>query len=134
MNPTLLDTDTLSYFMKGNPNVCNKIDAYLRIHSTLNISLITYYEILNGLYFKDAKRQLQDFEKFIALHQVLPLSLPIAQLAAFTFADLRKNALQIGHNDCLIAATAIHHDLTLITNNSRHFSRINGLEQDNWLI
>jgi tRNA(fMet)-specific endonuclease VapC len=40
----------------------------------------------------------------------------------------------IGHNDVLIGATAIENDLTLITNNINHFSRIPGLSLDNWAI
>lgn len=40
----------------------------------------------------------------------------------------------IGHNDILIAGTAIENDLILITNNTKHFSLIKGLEIDNWKI
>lgn len=42
--------------------------------------------------------------------------------------------MSIGHNDTLIAATAIINDCILITNNTKHFSRIEELEIDNWLL
>ena len=49
MKPALVDTDTISYFFRGNPDVVAKIDEYLAEHGFVYISVITYYEILNGL-------------------------------------------------------------------------------------
>jgi predicted nucleic acid-binding protein len=45
---------------------------------------------MNGLLFKDAKKQLEKFETFVQLNNVLPLTLESAKIAAFTYADLRK--------------------------------------------
>jgi len=55
----MLDTDILSEFMRGNPKVIAHVDAYLKEHGFINLSIITYYEILNGLLYRDAKRQLK---------------------------------------------------------------------------
>ena len=41
--------------------------------------------------------------------------------------DLQRRGQTIGDPDILIAATALHHDLTLLTRNLRHFTRIPGL-------
>ena len=132
MKPALIDTDTVSYFFRSNAAVVAKLDAYLQEFGTINLSVITFYEILNGLYFKDAKSQLAKFEQFAELNQILPLTQEIAQKAASIYAVLRSQGQPIGHNDVLIAATAIVHNLTLITNNINHFSRIKGLDIDNW--
>ena len=94
--------------------------------------MVTYYEVLNGLYFKDASNQMAQFEKFVKLNKVLPLTNEIAKASAKIYADLRKKGQTVGHNDVLIAGTAIIYDLTLITNNVSHFSRISGLDIDNW--
>jgi tRNA(fMet)-specific endonuclease VapC len=133
MKEVLLDTDTVSFFLKGIPQVKSKFyDAYVA-QGYYNISIMTYYEIMNGLLFKDARRQLQSFEGFSALCRILPITVEIALIAAATYADLRRKNLMIGHADVLIAATALHYDLQVVTNNQAHFQRIEGLELDNWV-
>lgn len=134
MNQALLDSDTLSFYFKGNPKVIQKIDGYLTAYGFVHISVITFYEILNGLLFKDARAQLQRFQQFVQLNQILPVNVVVAEVAAKIYADLRRSNQMIGHNDVLIGATAIENDLTLITNNINHFSRIPGLSLDNWAI
>jgi tRNA(fMet)-specific endonuclease VapC len=49
------------------------------------------------------------------------------EVFARTRADLRRSGQLIADLDLLIAATALHHDLTLLTRNVRHFARIPGL-------
>jgi len=134
MNQALLDSDTLSFYFKGNPKVIQTIDGYLTAYGFVHISVITFYEILNGLLFKDARAQLQRFQQFVQLNQILPVNVVVAEVAAKIYADLRRSNQMIGHNDVLIGATAIENDLTLITNNINHFSRIPGLSLDNWAI
>ncbi len=56
MKPALIDTDTISYYFRGNANVTANLNAYLEEQQSAYLSVITYYEILNGLYFKDAKK------------------------------------------------------------------------------
>lgn len=131
MKPALIDTDTLSYFFRNNPAVVEKLDKYLTEYGFINLSVITYYEVLNGLYFKDAKKQLKKFEEFVKLNQVLPLTDDAAKKAAEVYADLRKKGKSVGHNDILIASTAMANDMTLITNNEKHFKDIEGLDMDN---
>jgi len=65
MKPSMLDTDILSEFLRGNSKVINYVDEHLNIYGFINISIISYYEILNGLLYKDAKKQLVKFEEFI---------------------------------------------------------------------
>jgi tRNA(fMet)-specific endonuclease VapC len=132
MKKALIDTDTLSYFFRSHPKVVAKIESYLGEHGFISISVVTYYEVLNGLYYKDAKKQLERLEEFLSFNKVLLLSKEIAQKSAEIFAELRKNGQVIGHNDVLIAGTAIFNDMALITNNVNHFGRISGLVMDNW--
>lgn len=133
MKPVLLDTDTISYFFKQNQQVVDLVDHYLLHFGYLQISVITYYEILNGLYYKNASKKLVQFETFIALQKVIPLNRNIAKRAAMVTANLKKEGLRIGHNDVLIASTAIEYGLILISNNTKHFNRIPDLLLDNWL-
>ena len=134
MKQSMLDTDILSEFLRGNPKVIEKVAGHLKEYGFVSLSIITYYEILNGLLYKDAKKQLQKFEDFIQLNKVIPLTLPMAKTAAIIQADLRKKGTEIGHTDTLIAGIAITSELQLITNNTNHFKRIKGLKIDNWTL
>src|SRR5437763_1576068 len=103
MTSSMLDTDILSEFLRGNPNVIAKVDEHLKEYGFISLSIITYYEILNGLLFKDAKKQLARFEAFVELNKIIPLTPRMAKIAAHIQADLRKKGAEIGHTDTLIA-------------------------------
>jgi tRNA(fMet)-specific endonuclease VapC len=49
VKPALVDTDILSMFFRGNPIVVSRFEAYLNEHAQINLSIVTYYEILSGL-------------------------------------------------------------------------------------
>ena len=130
----MLDTDILSEFLRGNRKVIAKTDEHLKEYGFISLSIITYYEILNGLLYKDAKKQLKGFEEFVSLNKVIPLTLRMAKTSANIQAGLRKKGTEIGHTDTLIAGIAITSNLQLITNNTAHFKRIKGLEIANWAL
>lgn len=132
MKPSMLDTDILSEFLRGNMKVIQKMDEHLLKYGSVSLSIITYYEILNGLLYKDARKQAGRFEEFVGLQKVIPLTIPMAKSSALIQAGLRKKGLEIGHTDTLIAGTALVSNLQLVTNNTKHFSRIKGLEITNW--
>ena len=132
MKPSMLDTDILSEFLRGNTKVIAKVDEHLKEFGFISLSIITYYEILNGLLYKDARKQLIGFEGFVELNKVIPLTLRSARIAATIQADLRKKGTEIGHTDTLIAGIAMASEMQLITNNTDHFKRIKGLEIANW--
>lgn len=133
MKPSLLDTDILSEFLRGNSKVIAKVDEHLKEYGFISLSIITYYEILNGLLYKDARKQMIRFEEFVELNKVIPLTLRMAKTAAAIQADLRKKGTEIGHTDTLIAGIAMTSELQLVTNNTDHFKRIKGLEITNWI-
>lgn len=99
IKPSIFDTDILSVFFRGNTKVISKFDEHLKAYGFITLSIISYYEILNGLLFKDAKKQLEKFEAFVELNRVIPLTLPMAKTAAAIQADLRKRGKEIGHTD-----------------------------------
>lgn len=133
MKSALVDTDILSGFLRGTPKVVENAEKYLRSYEAINFSIITYYEILNGLLYKDAKTQLKKFIDFADLNKIIPLTNSAARKAAEIYAKLRKTGQPIGHTDCLIAGIALTNSLQLVTNNTEHFKRIKGLEIVNWL-
>ncbi len=55
-------------------------------------------------------------------------------MAGDILAEMKKTGRMIGIEDVLIAASAISNNFTMVTANTRHFSRIKGLVVDNWLV
>ncbi len=134
MKQALIDTDTLSYFLKNNQIVTSKLNNYLSEYGFVSMSVVTYYEVMNGLLYKDALKKIEHFESFVKLNRVIPLNQEIAKYSAKIYSELRSKGKTIGHNDILIAGTAISLKMVLVTNNTRHFGLIEELEMDNWAV
>jgi tRNA(fMet)-specific endonuclease VapC len=132
MKQSILDTDILSEFLRGNIKVIKKVDEHLKEYGFVSLSIITYYEILNGLLYKDARKQMERFEQFVELNKVVPLTIRTVKISANIQAELRKKGIEIGHTDTLIVGVAMASELQLITNNTDHFKRIKGLDFANW--
>jgi tRNA(fMet)-specific endonuclease VapC len=132
MKPALVDTDILSMFFRGNPAVVSNVQTYLNKYRKINLSIITYYEILSGLNHRDAHKQLALFLEFATQNTVLPLTQTSVTLSADFYASLRKDGTPVDDINLLIAGTAVANNLVLITHNQRHFSRIEGLEWQDW--
>ena len=133
MKEPLVDTDIISYYLRNNANVSRQMKLAYEQYGYLSMSVVSYYEVVNGLLFKDAKGQLKSFEKLIQSFQIIPLDTAIADIAAQIFADLRRNNQIVAHTDVLIGATALHYQMKVVTNNQAHFSRIPNLELENWV-
>lgn len=134
MTESLVDTDILSYYFKGDLKVVERFNDYLKSFDLINISIISYYEILAGLKFKKAEKQIKEFEIFVNNNTIIHISEDSAKLSAGIYADLRKKGLIVGASDILIAGLALDSELTLITNNEKHYSSIKGLKIENWKI
>ena len=129
----LLDTDTLSEVMKGKDlHVDQQAREYFKTHGQFRISVITRYEILRGLKAKQATRQIEIFEDRCNKSYVYPVTDEIVVLASDIYAYLHQHGLTISDADILIAATALVHNLILITGNIDHFNRIPNLICKNW--
>ncbi len=132
MNRALIDTDILSYYLKGDPGVRKNFEKYLDHYDIIEISLITYYEITSGLLTKNAFKQLIIFEEFISENIIIPLTEKSVKISAEIYSTLRQSGTPIDDIDLLIAGVAIENEMTLVTNNDSHFSRIPGIDIKNW--
>jgi tRNA(fMet)-specific endonuclease VapC len=122
----LVDTDWVADYLKGRQQAVQLLNGLAP--QGLSISLITFGEIYEGIYFgHSAVAQEKAFRQFLTVVQVLPLNRPIMQRFARIRGQLRRQGQIIGDPDILIAATALHHNLTLVTRNVAHFGRISGL-------
>lgn len=132
--PSLLDTDILSELFKGHNLVKSRAAEYIREHNRLTISHITKYEILKGLKAKKARKQIDAFNRFCKANAILPITDDVIVKAADIYADLKEQGVIISDADILVAAIAITNNLVLVTNNTTHFSQIEGLQLENWKI
>jgi predicted nucleic acid-binding protein len=122
----LVDSDWVVDFLDGRAPAVRLLGA-LRADG-LAISLMTYGEVYEGvLYGRDRAAAERTFRQFLRRVDVLPLTRRVLQRFARIRGDLRDRNLLIGDPDTLIAATALHYRLTLVTRNRAHFGRIPGL-------
>lgn len=122
----LVDSDWVADYLKGRPEASD----FLRSLGTegLAISLITYGEIYEGIYYgPNPKRHEAGFRQFLQWVDILPLNRRIMQCFAHIRGQLRQKGQLISDPDLLIAATALQHKLTLVTRNTAHFERISDL-------
>lgn len=132
MNRALIDTDILSYYFKGDSIVVKNFQNYLSKYEIIEISLITYYEIISGLLYKNALKQLEIFQDFVADNIVIALTEESCKISSEIYSKLRIGGELIDDIDLLIAGIAIENEMTLITNNETHFRRIPSLKIENW--
>lgn len=134
MNPSLIDTDIFSFMLKQEKIVLENVEKYLKRFKRLNISVITYYEVLSGLKYVDATRKLTRLDYFVKHNNVIGLNEEAIQTAADIYVYLRRKGELISQADILIAGIAKSNNLVLVTNNVSHFERIPGLIVENWSI
>lgn len=122
----LLDTDVVANALKGRQR---DIDLVIELSSqNLFISIITYGEIYEGIYFgRDPKNDEKVFQKFLRSVEVVPLSRLIMKRFARIRGQLRKAGNMLSDTDLLIGTTALQYSLTVVTHNTRHFQRIPGI-------
>ena len=131
----LFDTDTLTNIVKPRPSP-NLIQRLEKISKTQQfVSTITISEIVYGA----EKSQRPDFH----LNNLETILLPAVNIVGFDTkaayvcgrirAELEKNGTPLDLADLEIASIAIANDLTLITNNIRHFKRVPFLKFESWL-
>lgn len=128
----MLDTDTLSLFLRKDSAVVANANAYRTHFKRLTISIESEYEVRRGLLYKGATTQLAQFETFLPNTEVLDFSKKACEIAAHIYASLRRAGTLISDADILIAAIAAVNDCVLVTNNEKHFSWISGLQAENW--
>jgi tRNA(fMet)-specific endonuclease VapC len=94
----------------------------------LGLSIISLAELYDGVFGSTApQRDEQMLRNFLAAVEVVPLDESVCRIFAEERFRLRAAGMLISDLDLLIGATAIRHELTLLTNNRRHFERMRNL-------
>ncbi|MEZ4302487.1 MAG: type II toxin-antitoxin system VapC family toxin [Polyangiaceae bacterium] len=126
----MLDTDTVSFALRGLGRVA---DALLeRAPSEICMSAVTLAELRYGADHRRSKKLHALIDTFAAAVAVVPFDEAAATSFGKIGADLRRAGTPIGELDTMIAAHALALDVTLVTNNTRHFRRVPHLHIENW--
>jgi tRNA(fMet)-specific endonuclease VapC len=129
----LLDTNIVSYAVKNNIKIRQKLAAMKFLDFDIFISCITFFEIKRGFLVVDSPKQRERFERLCQDYQIILLDdLAILEKAAEIHANLRLRGLPIQTEDILIAATAMVKDLVLVSNDT-DLTRVEGLNLENWV-
>ena len=130
----LLDTNIISYWMRGDKNVIRRIKKHAP--SDLSLSTITLAEILYGIEKSPIKKK----ERRLKLKQITSLLglYFFDETAAVKYAVIRvqleKMGMTISERDTQIASIAMANKLIVVTHNVKEFGRIGKLNVVDWAI
>ncbi|SEJ29599.1 tRNA(fMet)-specific endonuclease VapC [Dyadobacter sp. SG02] len=129
----LLDTNIVAYIIKKRPlEVLHKLQSL--DWTEIAISSIVVAELWYGVEKSQLKEQNKTaLEAFLRPFTVLDFDTQAAEAYASIRADLESKGKIIGANDLLISAHALSHGLILVTNNTKEFDRVGGLQIENWI-
>ncbi len=127
----LLDTNICIYIINQKPaNVIERFRQYQA--GQIGISSVVASELTYGIVKSGSKRNRNGLELFFAPMQILPFDEKCIWVFGQLRVELERRGEPIGALDTMIAAHALAVNATLVTNNSREFSRVPKLKLDNW--
>ena len=122
----LVDTDWVIDCLNGIERVAQHFDG-LRPQG-IGLSIISLAELYEGVFgAADPQGDESALQDFLADVEVVPLDPTVCRIFAEERRKLRTAGTLVSDFDLLIGSTAIRHNLTLLTNNRRHFERLQGL-------
>lgn len=133
----MLDTNMCSFLIRKKPDyLLEKLQETVVAGHQIVISSITYAEFTFGAASKKASPKMAGIvTEFVErLDAVLPWDKEAVECSTNVKVELESRGTPIGHNDTLIAGHAIALDAVLVTDNIREFSRVSGLQYENWVI
>jgi tRNA(fMet)-specific endonuclease VapC len=125
MEKALIDTDIWLDIMKGvHPRVREHAEVYWNTFEQFTLSVITVAEVVRGLVKRQRVEALARWRAEMEALEILPIDQAVGDLAGELYARLEQAGTPIGRWDPLIAATALHHRLVLVSANVRHYARV----------
>jgi predicted nucleic acid-binding protein len=127
----LLDSDICSAYLKGSPAVWNR---FIQHSGGLSISAVALGELYTWVIrSKAAPKRLQSLNDMLGDVKVLDVTRDVAMRFGQVRAALLDRGTPAPEMDLMIAATALVHDLTLVTHNTQDFANVPGLRLADWL-
>ncbi len=127
----LLDTDTIIFSLIGDASVQENLRRHF--HDPMKISVITLMELYYGAY--KSQKVTSNLAKIKTLEnslEIIPLGKESVEIFGIYKSKLEKAGTPLDDFDLMLASCALAHNLVLVTNNVKHFRRIEGLKLANW--
>ncbi|HEX3035545.1 MAG TPA: type II toxin-antitoxin system VapC family toxin [Thermodesulfobacteriota bacterium] len=122
----LIDTDWVIHYLHGNEEIVKRLTS-LR-ESGLAISIISLAELYEGIYYStDPAGNENALQGFLTGVSILGIDDEICRIFGRERGKLRQQKKTVSDFDLLIASTCLNYDLTLLTNNRKHFEMVEGL-------
>lgn len=129
----LLDTNICIYIINAKPAAVLQRFRQYRI-GEIGVCSVVAAELAYGVAKSGSLRNRQALEMFLAPLTILPFDEPAAWAYGELRAELERKGTTIGSLDMLIAAHALSQQALLVTNNTDEFTRVPGLQLDNWVV
>ena len=129
----MLDTNICIYIIKNKPQSVK--EKFQNFHiGELCISSITVSELMYGAYKSEyTEKNLKAIENFLLPFEIVEYDYSAEVEYGRIRATLEKNESVIGNMDMQIAGHALALGMTVVTNNTKEFERVEGLTLDNWV-
>jgi predicted nucleic acid-binding protein len=127
----LLDTDIVIYILKGHPTVKRNLQNFP--HDPVKLCVITLMELYYGA--SKSQRPMSNSAKIRTLEtslEMLPVGQEVVEIFGMEKAKLERLGTPLDDFDLVLGCCALAHNLTLVTNNVKHFKKIEGLRVVNW--
>ena len=130
-----LDTNVIIHYLKGHDEVKNNLNKAAFEGCQLIIPRAVDYEICRGLLLLSATKKIATYNEILSLDgqfKIASMGENIWEYAKNIYVQLKRKGFTVGEIDMLIGAFCLHHDYTLVTDNTKDFVNINGLRLVNW--
>ena len=132
----MLDTNICSFLIRKKPQyLLEKLQQTSQAGHSIVVSAITYAELMFGAVNKKASPKMAGLvsEFTERLDNIMAWDKTAVENATLIKKALESAGTTIGHNDILIAGHAVAMGVILVTDNVGEFSRVNGLNYENWV-
>ena len=127
-----LDTDLLIAILRGKEEARNEV-AEIDEEAKGATTAINAFEVFLGAHKSARKNEnIKEALKLFKRLEVFPLDFSSSRRAGEISAKLATKGETIDYRDAMIAGIALENDLTLVTRNESHFTRIKGLKLETW--
>jgi tRNA(fMet)-specific endonuclease VapC len=132
MTKYALDTNIISYYLKGNAKLIDRVNDAVK-NGDIIIPPIVYFEIKKWLLKNKSKTKLAAFEILLAKYGIDKISKETLDISLSIYLDLQSRKITVDDADIFIAGYCIENNYILVTNNTKHFKNIKDLRIENWI-
>ena len=134
MSVFVLDSNILSFYLRQDQQLIQKVQNTLLSGDEVMIGPIAYYEVKRGLLAIKAEKRLREFTALCRILGVGQLDNSLLDFASDIYCELKDKKRTVEDADILLAAFCKCHNFILVTHNTKHFEAVSGLRYCDWKI